>query len=379
MSSNRLAPEASPYLRLHASNPVDWYPWGEAAFQRARERDVPIFLSIGYFTCHWCHVMERESFASPELAERLNRDFVSIKVDREERPDVDRLYMAFVQATTGSGGWPLSAFLTPDLVPFYGGTYFPPRDRHGMPGFARVLEGIAQAWRTDRPRLLASASEIGNFLKRAVQPPPAPADFQPSEALANSWPALFHHFQSSYDPAQGGFGGAPKFPRPAGFAFLLRYARRHRGRPEAAAATAMVVDTLKAMAAGGIHDALAGGFHRYSVDAGWRVPHFEKMLYDQAQIAIACVEAWQLTQDPELELTARHTLDFVLREMASPEGGYYSALDADSPLPEDPSREGEGAFYLWTRAEIETELGAEAADFCAHFGVLPQGNVPPGL
>jgi len=382
--TNRLADAASPYLRLHATNPVDWYPWGEAAFQRARELDRPIFLSIGYFTCHWCHVMERESFADMACAELLNRDFVAIKVDREERPDVDRLYMAYVQATTGGGGWPLSAFLTPERQPFYGGTYFPSQDRHGLPSFARLLQTIAQAWREQRPRLLATAAEVGQYLARELQA--APAGAATAAALqAAVWPRLYEELRASYDVAEGGFGGAPKFPRPVAHAFLLRFARLQAGSAEAAAAAEMVVATLRAMARGGLHDPLGGGFHRYATDAGWRVPHFEKMLYDQAQLVVSYVEAWQATQAPDLAETARTTCDFVLREMRAPEGGFYSAQDADSPIPvthRQPggASEGEGAYYLWTQAEIETLLPPDMAWlFCSHYGVQPGGNVPPAL
>ncbi|HUX66929.1 MAG TPA: thioredoxin domain-containing protein [Terriglobales bacterium] len=379
--ANRLATAASPYLRLHASNPVDWYPWGEAAFQRARELDRPIFLSIGYFTCHWCHVMERESFADVACAELLNRDFVAIKVDREERPDVDRLYMAFVQATSGGGGWPLSAFLTPERQPFYGGTYFPSQDRHGLPSFARLLQTIAQAWKEQRPRLLASAAEMGQYLARELQPAPA-GEATPALLLDKVWPRLFEELRAGYDAGAGGFGGAPKFPRPVAHAFLLRYARRHGGSEAATAATAMVVETLRAMARGGVHDHLGGGFHRYATDAGWRVPHFEKMLYDQAQLVVSYLEAWQLTQAPDLAETARTTCNFVLREMQAPGGGFYSAQDADSPIPLQhrqpggPS-EGEGAYYLWTKAEIETLLPPDMAWLlCLHYGVREGGNVP---
>jgi uncharacterized protein YyaL (SSP411 family) len=383
--ANRLAEAASPYLRLHAGNPVEWFPWGEEAFARARALDRPVFLSIGYYTCHWCHVMERESFADAATAELLNQNFVAIKVDREERPDVDRLYMTYVQATTGGGGWPMSVFLTPDLKPFHGGTYYPPRDRHGLPGFPRLLEAIAAAWRDQRPRLLASAEEVGRFLRQATAPAAAAAGEDMAALQAAVWPRLFAELSAGFDHVAGGFGGAPKFPRPVALNFLLRFAQEHRKEAEAAAAVAMVSATLRAMARGGIHDALGGGLHRYAVDAHWRVPHFEKMLYDQAQLVTACVEAWQCTRAADLAALARSTCDFVLREMTGVGGGFYSAQDADSPIPpshrtpEGPA-EGEGAYYLWTKAEIEALLPPEtAALFCRVYGVQAGGNVAAQL
>ncbi len=385
---NRLAGAASPYLRLHAENPVDWYPWGEEAFARARALDRPVFLSIGYFTCHWCHVMERESFSDPETAALLNRDFVSIKLDREERPDVDRVYMAFVQATTGGGGWPLSVWLTPGLQPFFGGTYFPSAERFGMPSFRRVLASLAQAWRDQRTQVLDSAANVGKLLAEATAPKGeaegAPATRESIAALqTHVWPQLWRELRSTYDSALGGFGPAPKFPRPAVHAFLLRYGQ-FGSAAERAEARGMVVATLRAMIAGGMHDQLGGGFHRYSTDAAWRVPHFEKMLYDQAQLVTSLVEAWQATQFPDLAAAARRTCAFVLREMLAPDGGFYSAQDADSPVPEHHRRpggpaEGEGAHYLWTKAEIAALLGADAEAFCRHYGVLEHGNVPRQL
>ncbi|MGH9466541.1 MAG: thioredoxin domain-containing protein [Terriglobales bacterium] len=385
--ANRLAAAASPYLRLHASNPVDWHPWGEEALARARALDRPIFLSIGYYTCHWCHVMERESFSDPACAALLNDNFVSIKVDREERPDVDRLYMSFVQATTGGGGWPLSVFLTPDRKPFHGGTYYPPRDRHGLPSFTRLLHTIAQAWRDDRPRLLRAADEVSDFLAQALAPSAAatPAPAAPASLLAESWPKLFADLRAAFDVSNGGFGAAPKFPRPVAHAFLLRYARHHAGSPEGGEAVAMVTASLRAMARGGIHDHLGGGFHRYAVDAAWRVPHFEKMLYDQAQLASSFIEAWQLTHAEDLAQAALSTCAFVLAEMTSPDGGFYSAQDADSPIPgqhrvADGPTEGEGAYYLWTEKEIRELLAPAAAEvICRSYGVLPNGNVPAAL
>ncbi len=359
---NALIHEKSPYLQQHAANPVDWLPWGPQAFEKARRDDKPIFLSIGYSTCHWCHVMERESFESEHIAALLNHHFVPIKVDREERPDVDRIYMLFVQATTGGGGWPLSVWLTPDLKPFFGGTYFPPDSRQGRPGFAAVLEQIAAAWLAGRARLAQSGADILAELERltAGSPPPAWLD----DAAADS---AYFAFRRAFDTRHGGFGAAPKFPRPATLNFLFRYFA-HTGNHEAAD---MALATLRAMAQGGIHDHLGGGFHRYAVDERWRVPHFEKMLYDQAQLAVSYVEAFQISGDEFFARTARTTLDYVLRDMTHPDGGFYSAEDADSVInPAEPEVKGEGAFYTWTRAEIDEVLGAEAAArFASHYEV----------
>ncbi len=365
---NRLIHEKSPYLLMHAHNPVDWYPWGEEAFERARRESKPIFLSVGYSTCHWCHVMERESFENPEIAALLNQHFVSIKVDREERPDVDRVYMTFVQASTGSGGWPMSVFLTPDLKPFFGGTYWPPEDRYGRPGFGRILKSVAETWQKEPERVVHHAGEVTEYLAQAV------AARAPSGGLlsASALDAAYRQIKSNYDPASGGFGGAPKFPRPVVFNFLLRtYARG--GEPDA---LAMTLHTLRRMAAGGVHDHLGGGFHRYSVDAEWRVPHFEKMLYDQAQLAVSYVEAFQITHDAFFAATARDILDYVLRDLGGPEGGFYAAEDADSLIEEGKPERGEGAFYVWTAEEVERILGPETAEvfnFC--YGVEPHGNV----
>jgi hypothetical protein len=368
MPTNRLAHEKSPYLLQHAHNPVDWFPWGEEAFEKARREDKPIFLSVGYSTCHWCHVMERESFQDEEIAALLNRYFVPVKVDREERPDVDRIYMTFVQAVTGSGGWPMSVFLTPDLKPFFGGTYFPPDNRWGRPGFRYILERLAEAWMSDRERVVHSGEQLLHELRRYVEVIPEPTPFDTS--LLESG---FFAFRRSYDARYGGFGEAPKFPRPVVFHFLLReYART--GNAEA---LEMTVATLEAMARGGMHDHLGGGFHRYSVDERWFVPHFEKMLYDQAQLAVAYLEAFQITGRPSLAQTAREVLDYVLRDMTDAEGGFYSAEDADSVIdPSQPEVKGEGAFYVWRRAEIDAVLGRPAADwFCYRYGVEEDGNV----
>ncbi len=366
---NHLIGEKSPYLQQHAHNPVNWYPWGEQAFEKARAEDKPVFLSVGYSTCHWCHVMEHESFESDEIASILNRFFVPVKVDREERPDVDRIYMAYVQATTGSGGWPMSVFLTPSLHPFFGGTYFPPDNRYGRPGFSAILERIAEVWRKDHDRVVeASADSIAQLARYSEGA--AAAGGMPDTAVFDS---TFQYFRRSFDSEHGGFGDAPKFPRPVVFNFLLRYYLRSR-RPEA---LDMTLETLRAMARGGMHDQLGGGFHRYSVDERWFVPHFEKMLYDQAQLAVSYIEAFQITQDAYFAGIARSTLDYVLRDMTHPEGGFYSAEDADSVIdPANPKLKGEGAFYIWTAAELEQALGADRfRTFAAHYGIEADGNV----
>ena len=369
MHTNRLAHEKSPYLLQHAHNPVDWFPWGTEAFEKARRENKPIFLSIGYSTCHWCHVMERESFETEAIAHLLNRDYVSIKVDREERPDVDRIYMTFVQATTGGGGWPMSVWLTPDLEPFFGGTYFPPETRWGHPGFASILSQIAAAWNTDREKILESAHDVLEQLQKqsAVQ---AGRVASLDTGVLNSGYAAFRR---SFDPQLGGFGGAPKFPRPSVFNFLLRcHARTHNREP-----LDMVLLTLREMAKGGMHDQLGGGFHRYSVDERWFVPHFEKMLYDQAQLAISYLEAFQMTGDAQYAATARGIFDYVLRDMTEPGGGFYSAEDADSIIdPEEPGVKGEGAFYIWSADDIRELVGQPAAEwFCHRYGVADGGNV----
>jgi uncharacterized protein YyaL (SSP411 family) len=373
--ANRLASEQSPYLLQHKDNPVDWRPWGTEAFDVARREDRPIFLSVGYSTCHWCHVMEHESFESREVADVLNRHFVSIKVDREERPDVDRVYMTFVQVTTGSGGWPMSVWLTPSLQPFYGGTYFPPTSKWGKPGFVEVLEEIARVWREERDKVEQSAATITERLRglrsqggRGPVPPPAVLDRAVEE------------FAVAFDRRRGGFGQAPKFPRPSELLFLLReHARTGASEPRD-----MVLVTLRAMALGGMRDHIGGGFHRYSVDAEWRVPHFEKMLYDQAQLVLAFVEAAQLTGDPFFADVAIDTLDYVRTDLVDEGGGFFSAEDADSVPPEQqPSASTplkaskmEGAFYIWREDEIREVLGPDADVFIARYGVRPDGNAP---
>ncbi len=368
MHTNLLANEKSPYLLQHAHNPVDWHPWGEEAFEKARREDKPIFLSIGYSTCHWCHVMEHESFESEEIAAILNSRFVPVKVDREERPDIDRIYMTFVQATTGGGGWPMSVWLTPDRKPFYGGTYFPPDNRYGRPGFAAILEYLSNAWLSDRARILESSADIVKQISQMMEAR-SPAAFVDDRAVES----CYLTFRRSFDTQLGGFGSAPKFPRPVQFHFLLRY-WQHANNGEALDMTLL---TLLEMYRGGMYDQLGGGFHRYSVDARWFVPHFEKMLYDQAQLVCSYLEAFQITRDPEFAHIARATLDYVLREMTDAEGGFYSAEDADSVIdPADPKRKGEGAFFIWTAREIEELLAKPESDwFCYRYGVEPGGNV----
>ncbi|MEO6870893.1 MAG: thioredoxin domain-containing protein [Chthoniobacterales bacterium] len=374
--TNRLIHEKSPYLLQHAHNPVDWYPWGEEAFAKARKENKPIFLSIGYSTCHWCHVMEREEFEKPDVAAVMNKYFVNIKVDREERPDVDRVYMAFVQATTGGGGWPMSVWLTPELKPFVGGTYFPPEDRYGQPGFTKVLKRIAEAWEKDHDKIVASGNQIVAALAKANAAAPDDATQPNEKVLTTAAGQLYHQF----DKVEGGFGSAPKFPRPVTLNFLFHMYRRDGANSDAGKQALMMnLFTLRKMAAGGMHDQLGGGFHRYSVDALWRVPHFEKMLYDQAQLASAYVTAFQITRDAAFEKVARDTLDYVRRDMTSPEGGFYSAEDADSLPGEKSTEKVEGAFYVWTKDEIDETLGTSAAAvFDFRYGVEAHGNTPEG-
>jgi len=366
---NLLAREKSPYLLQHADNPVDWHPWGEEAFAEARRSDKPVFLSVGYSTCHWCHVMERESFEDPQIGEVLNRDFVPIKVDREERPDVDRVYMAFVQAVSGSGGWPMSVWLTPDLRPFYGGTYFPPTSRWGRPGFLDLLREIARLWREERDRVLSSAATLTARLRELGRSAPA-SEVPGVEVLA----AAVGEFRGAFDEEYAGFGGGPKFPRPSELLFLFR----EHVRSGDVVARDVALRTLQAIAVGGMRDHIGGGFHRYSVDAAWRVPHFEKMLYDQAQLVLAFVEAAQMTGESFYAEVAEDTLEYVRRDMTGPEGGFYSAEDADSvPHSESsPAHKAEGAFYVWEDREIGDLLGDDADVFRLRYGVLQAGNAP---
>ena len=369
---NRLAREKSPYLLQHAHNPVDWYPWGEEAFAKARTENKPIFLSIGYSTCHWCHVMAHESFEDEATAAIMNRDFVNIKVDREERPDVDRVYMTFVQATSGHGGWPLSAWLTPELQPFIGGTYFPPEDRFGQPGFRKVLANIVGAWRDQREKLLEHGARIIDALRESA------AQKSHGRAESAALERAYEQLERTYDEREGGFGHAPKFPRPSVLNFLLRYSLGDADTASSKRSRQMVLNTLDKMATGGMHDHLGGGFHRYSVDEFWHVPHFEKMLYDQAQLALAYLEAFQVSRRPDFENTARSILDYVERDLRSPGGGFFSAEDADSYFEHGKAGHGEGAFYVWTRNELAKTLGAEAEIFCYRYGVTEKGNVRPG-
>ncbi len=339
--ANRLAGESSPYLLLHKDNPVDWYPWGEEAFARARDEDKPIFLSIGYSTCYWCHVMERESFSDPEIARELNEGFVCVKVDREERPEVDEIYMGATQLITRSGGWPNSVFLTPDLKPFFAGTYFPPQDMRGRPGFPRVLQSLRQAWLFRRAELLQQAEMVAQAMQQHLSAPRGEGGPLPGpEVAANAQAQLAARF----DPNWGGFGTAPKFPSPANLFFLLDRADASEEARE------MLVATLDAMARGGLMDQLAGGFHRYSTDAQWLVPHFEKMLYDNAALARLYAESARLAEGLGFERVARLTCDFVLRELTGPEGGFLSAIDAETDGHE-------GAYYTWTAEELDAVLG----------------------
>ena len=379
--TNRLAKEKSPYLLQHQHNPVDWMPWGAEAFERAKKERKPIFLSIGYSTCHWCHVMAHESFEDETTAKYMNENFVCIKVDREERPDVDKVYMTFVQATTGSGGWPMSVWLTPDLKPFIGGTYFPPQDRGGRPSFRNILARIADGWKNDRESIVKHGDEVAKQLNEMAAGSAASAD-KPSRA---SLYLGLGQLAKRFDGEHGGFGSSPKFPQPSIINFLLRMSvRRGLGAtPETeetdrARARKMALFTLEKMAAGGMHDHVGGGFHRYSVDTYWHIPHFEKMLYDQAQLSRAYVDAFQLTHDARWERIARDVLDYVLRDMTDKGGGFYSAEDADSLLAHGKPEHGEGAFYIWTQAEIESLLGDGMALFKKFYGVEADGNAPAG-
>ena len=357
--TNRLENENSPYLLQHAGNPVDWYPWGPEALEKARTEDKPIFLSIGYAACHWCHVMAHESFEDPATAAWMNQHFINIKVDREERPDLDSIYMHAVVAMTGQGGWPMSVFLTPDGKPFFGGTYFPPVRRYNMPSFNDVLQTIAQLWREDRPRLLESSLQLSEILQQTPILGQAALHWG-EEQLKQATTTL----AQSYDWTSGGWGKAPKFPQPMAIEFLLRQATRGD-----ALARDMAIHALKAMARGGMYDVVGGGFARYSTDDQWRIPHFEKMLYDNAQLALAYLHGWLVSREPLFRQVCEETLDFILREMTHPQGGFYSSLDADS--------EGEeGKYYVWTLPEIQSALSnpQEAAFACTAYQITQAGN-----
>jgi uncharacterized protein YyaL (SSP411 family) len=372
--TNRLAQEKSPYLLQHAHNPVDWYPWGEEAFEKARRENKPIFLSIGYSTCHWCHVMAHESFENEETAAIMNREFVNIKVDREERPDVDRVYMIFVQATTGGGGWPMSVWLTPDLKPFVGGTYFPSEDRYGQPAFRKVIERIATAWKQDREKIAEQGSKIVEALRESQNAQPD----APTKIDISVFQNAYQQLHRSFDSREGGFSTAPKFPRPVALNFLTRLFARDPKSDTGKQALEMDLFTLRKMAAGGIHDHIGGGFHRYSVDRYWHVPHFEKMLYDQAQLTSAYLDAFQITQDQQYGDVARDILDYVARDMTSKDGGFFSAEDADSLFEHGKPEHGEGVFYIWTEKQVDGALGDDSATFKFQYGVQPHGNAPEG-
>ena len=358
---NRLAKETSPYLLQHQNNPVDWYPWGAEAFAAAKKLDRPVFLSVGYSACHWCHVMEHESFENAEIAKKLNDNFISVKVDREERPDVDQIYMNAVQSLTGRGGWPMSVFLTPDKQPFYGGTYWPPKAARGMPGFDAVLDAVLDAWKNRRAALFDQAKQLTDHLQVVGSAGTGPGDGVLDVGVVTVVEAALAR---NFDAREGGFGAAPKFPHPMDMRVLLRIAQR----TGSAMAREMVTFTLDKMIGGGIYDQLAGGFHRYSTDARWLVPHFEKMLYDNALLAGALVETYQATGREEYARTLRETLDFILRDMTDPAGGFSSTLDADS--------EGEeGKYYVWTVKEVEAVLGPEEAKlFNTAYDITPVGN-----
>jgi len=358
-SSNNLIEATSPYLLQHAHNPVNWYPWGEEALQLAVQQNKPIFLSIGYSACHWCHVMERESFENIEIARVLNEHFISIKVDREERPDIDEIYMQAVQLMTGSGGWPLSVWLTPDLQPFFGGTYFPPEDRWGRAGFKKILGSIAQLWHDQQGQVFQKANQLTAYLEQLTEVESMDADFG-----LPLWKSAFRKAEENFDERYGGFGSAPKFPQAMELSFLLRY-YFHTGEKRA---LEMVEKSLQGMANGGLYDHLGGGFHRYSTDERWLVPHFEKMLYDNALLIITYLEAYQIIGKPFYADIARATLDYMVREMTDPGGGFYSSQDADS--------EGEeGKYYVWQKQEIDKILGQDESKlFCDVYGASQEGN-----
>lgn len=367
-TQNRLGKEKSPYLLQHAFNPVDWYPWGEEAFDKARHEDKPIFLSIGYSTCYWCHVMEREVFEDPSIAELMNRTVVSIKVDREERPDIDQVYMTALQAMTGSGGWPMSIFMTADRKPFFAATYMPASNHNGNPGFPEILGRIREAWMKDRSKVLETSEQVGQFLETTAAPTMGGGTV--TESMLDRG---FTEFEKSFDPVRGGFGPAPKFPRPSAINFLFRYFHR-TGNTKA---RDMALLTLQKMVEGGIYDRIGGGFHRYSTDERWLVPHFEKMLYDQAQLVISYLEAFQITHDQLYAQVARKVLGYVQRVLKHPQGGFYSAEDAESALSVSYAEyKKEGAFYIWKKSEIDSILTKEEARITEFiYGIEEEGNI----
>ena len=374
--TNALIHEKSPYLLQHAHNPVNWYPWGDEAFEKARKEEKPIFLSIGYSTCHWCHVMERESFENEEMAAILNENFVNIKVDREERPDVDLTYMTYVQALTGSGGWPMSVWLTPELKPFYGGTYFPPEGKYNRPGFGKICTELSRIWKEDRAGILERSNKTLDVLQKHINEEQQAHDPAADEALRKA----YEDTSSAFDYHEGGFGGAPKFPRPVIVSLLWRLRRPFLKDSEHdfGWSESMVKTTLNQMAHGGIRDHIGGGFHRYSVDGYWHIPHYEKMLYDQGQLLGAYAEGYTNTSVPFYADIARSIVNYVKRDMRHPDGGFYSAEDADSYTDETKTKKGEGCFYIWTAAEIDDILGKqEGGIFRYAYGARRDGNARP--
>ena len=377
--TNALIHESSPYLLQHAHNPVNWLPWGEAAFKKAREEDKPIFLSSGYSTCHWCHVMERESFENEEIAAYLNEHFIPVKLDREERPDVDLTYMTYVQAATGGGGWPMSVFLTPDLKPFFGGTYYPPDDVPGRIGFKNLLKELNRAWTEDREKVLESAGRAVTKLQEHLDSGTGqPGDLDAAAVMLKAYDDL----SGSFDYHEGGFGGAPKFPRPTTLNLLFRIHHEWKGvagrEGESNWALEMAARTLRSMANGGLRDQIGGGFHRYSVDGYWHIPHYEKMLYDQAQLLHAFAEAALITGSGLHSEMAREITAYVKRDMTHAEGGFFSAEDADSLATADADHKKEGAFYIWTAAEIDELLGKEEGSIFRYaYGARRDGNARP--
>ncbi|KAI8577105.1 hypothetical protein K450DRAFT_253677 [Umbelopsis ramanniana AG] len=375
--TNRLAKEKSPYLLQHAHNPVDWYPWGKEAFDKAVAENKVIFLSVGYSTCHWCHVMEHESFESEEVADIMNKFYVNIKVDREENPGVDKMYMTYVQLTSGRGGWPMSVFLTPDKYPIFGATYFPPDDKHGRPGFKTVLKRVAQMWEANPDTLKENATDTIEQLRSYAEQSGTGSAAMDFSKITSS---VYEHLESSYDSKQGGFGGAPKFPTSCQFAYLLDYHHymKKEGKKQAQKALDMVLFTLKKIAHGGIHDHVGNGFHRYSTDDQWHVPHFEKMLYDQAQLLSTYASAYKITKDDFFADTMRDIIKYVERDLQHDGGGFYSAEDADSYPEKGATKKLEGAFCVWEKSELTDILGEDDADiFSHHYDVKKNGNVDP--